>query len=690
MKKLLLSILMMGICFGAIAQKELSGTVYLDYNNDGVLDGTDLAHPVISVDIYYDADGDGVLDPGETLIGTAITAPDGTWEYEVTGGGNYIVQIDTNSLASGSTITTAGGLFYAVPPGADPCPGLDFGFLGQGVACYAVADGQDRLRIWNFVSGEQVWATDTMAIEFAEANVWDVVNGILYVSNNNQLGIVDPVTGVWTALPNAYGTADGANGTITVSDVDALGFHPFTGCLYGSARIGGPDALVKIDPVTGLIVPDAFGAGVDYVIIDGTGIDNDIDDLTFDPTTGIMYAVANSTTGSCTDAEQLIIIDYATGVATLVDTFTYNGGYLVDVEAFAFNAWGDLVVTTGGGASACGTANSAYTVDLTTAEATYITTMTQGWDYEANDCYRTAPDFLSGTVFLDSDADGQIGAGEGGLDSVKILIYIDVDNDGIGDSLAACVYTDSTGFYEWGTGAFNNYVLAVDPSTLPPGYGFTTDNTEEALWLGSIGGEEDPDNDFGIIDPTLPVELISFFAKANDCTIDLFWSTATETNSKEFIVEHSVDGKLWTRLGAVMAAGFSTSIIEYEFQHKNPVNQENYYRLVQVDLDGSQEVYEMTQSQKPNCVEDGHITELYPNPVDGGIVRFIFAASITETLSFEILDGSGKLLWMEDFQVNRGINELAYDVSHLSDGLYYLRAKTSNHYTVKKFVKTSK
>ena len=88
-------------------------------------------------------------------------------------------------------------------------------------------------------------------------------------------------------------------GTLSFSDVDGLAYDATTGVLYGSHRRSGSDVLIQIDMTTGAHVPNAFGAGVDYVEIQPVFSNTLVDDIAIDPTTGTMYASTNS--GGSTD-----------------------------------------------------------------------------------------------------------------------------------------------------------------------------------------------------------------------------------------------------------------------------------------------------------------------------------------------------------------------------------------------------
>ena len=84
----------------------------------------------------------------------------------------------------------------------------------------------------------------------------------------------------------------------------------------------------------------------------------------------------------------------------------------------------------------------------------------------------------------------------------------------------------------------------------------------------------------------LPVELVSFTVVSDSCTDYLSWSTASEINNDYFVVEHSTNAVEWKNVASVDGAG--NSFIRNEYSIKLPAGSgENYYRLKQIDFDGT-------------------------------------------------------------------------------------------------------
>lgn len=114
----------------------------------------------------------------------------------------------------------------------------------------------------------------------------------------------------------------------------------------------------------------------------------------------------------------------------------------------------------------------------------------------------------------------------------------------------------------------------------------------------------------------LPVEWLEFeVARIDATTADVLWSTASEKNNEKFLVQKSADDENYETIGEVLGNGTTSEINRYSFTDYDVHQGLNYYRLVQIDLDGKQEVSEV------KVLENNGGAELvaYPNPSKGKV-----------------------------------------------------------------------
>jgi hypothetical protein len=102
------------------------------------------------------------------------------------------------------------------------------------------------------------------------------------------------------------------------------------------------------------------------------------------------------------------------------------------------------------------------------------------------------------------------------------------------------------------------------------------DNSSYGMIIGYIG--------FNV--PT-PVTLVDFNALKNGSEVAINWQTATEINNDYFIVEKSKNGIDFTTVGIIDGSGNSQSTLNYQTTDHSPYYGISYYRLKQVDYDGT-------------------------------------------------------------------------------------------------------
>lgn len=95
------------------------------------------------------------------------------------------------------------------------------------------------------------------------------------------------------------------------------------------------------------------------------------------------------------------------------------------------------------------------------------------------------------------------------------------------------------------------------------------------------------DNFAYVLVSPLPVELLYFDARPSGPEVILDWATATERDNAGFIVERSRDLGQWEEVLQVPGNGHSLSTLVYQARDPRPLHGTSFYRLKQVDFDGS-------------------------------------------------------------------------------------------------------
>ena len=183
---------------------------------------------------------------------------------------------------------------------------------------------------------------------------------------------------------------------------------------------------------------------------------------------------------------------------------------------------------------------------------------------------------------------------------------------------------------------------------------------------------------------SLPVELLHFTAQKAKGHVDLKWATASETNNRHFIVQKRMNGQ-WQAIGTVEGHGTATSQHSYSFADRD-YRQGNtaYYRLKQVDFDGSFE-YSEVQSVSSELAEAFRLNT-YPNPVRDRLILTVNAVQ-PEKATVLIRNALGQQVLSHRISLQKGKNLQALSLNSLKSGPYFLSIKRTEQVFHQKFVK---
>ncbi len=173
----------------------------------------------------------------------------------------------------------------------------------------------------------------------------------------------------------------------------------------------------------------------------------------------------------------------------------------------------------------------------------------------------------------------------------------------------------------------------------------------------------------------LPVELLIFTATPVDNKIvQLDWMTSTEYSSDKFILERSTDGINWEFLTEYKAAGRSQQSIQYQGIDNSPFLGVNYYRLVQVDFDGSKTY---SNTEKALITDHSELTAfIYPNPTFD-VINIQFANQDFKQRKLTVLDVQGRIMMRKNLTKEKS-SIVPISVSQLPQGSYLIQIETDS------------
>lgn len=332
-----------------------------------------------------------------------------------------------------------------------------------------------------------------------------------------------------------------------------------------------------------------------------------------------------------------------------------------------------------------------YTIDIDTSRDTYLKLVDPLADFEEKTMapWSTATSARTISDWAFNPTDGMIYALTDGiagspfhimqldpLTGVSTILSGAVTGDGVQDggnpwqAYGSCFFDIEGNFLVFGN--VNGHLFLVDIDTK-----LATRVTETGTPTNSNDGAFCP---VAFYSP-LPVTLLFFeVEKYNEKSI-LKWATASEQNSKGFGIERSPDGQHWSTISFVATLAEdenSATPLAYAFTDNSPLVGINFYRLKQVDIDGS---YEYSEVRMVRFGQQGHLTIL-PDPANGTFIISGFAKGNNQIM---LVNALGQVLLNTNLKDQA---EYRLDLSRFTAGIYYISVRnedgTVSHHKVVK------
>lgn len=655
----------------------LGDKVWHDFNKNGLQDANESGVVNVTVTLYA---GDGT-----TVIATTTTDGLGNYIFTNLNAGNYVVgfsnlpsgyQFSTPSIGSDRSLDSDPNITTGKSQPVTLLPGEINLSVDAGI--YATTPKSSLGdRVWFDVNKNGIQDNGEVGAEGVTVTLYDAsgvfISSTVTTATGNYI-FADLNAGSYiigfSNLPAGYtATAQNVLGSTVVNNSDADVVTLKTGVIILAANTN--------DPTWDLGIITSLKAAVgDYVWNDQNS--NGIQDATEVGVAGITVTLYNngvSISSTVTDANGAYLFSnlepgtYTIGFSNLPINTTFT-----TKNAAGSNADNNSDVNTSNGIT------DAFTLIpgqfKTDVDAGLITNFAAVGDF----------------VWYDVNSNGRQDAGEQGVPGVLATLY------NIAGQKVASAVTDGTGKY-----FINNIPVAsltsftIGFSNLPYSatktYSYTIKNAPIATLnnnsdVNPATGRTDVftlqpsqvrlDIDAGLIFTTggpLPVSFTNLKGVYNQSIATLNWASLTEINFNAFEVEHSIDGFNFTKVGTINGIGNTASRTEYMFDHKQPQNGANYYRLKMVDKDGN---FTYSNVVVINVAVKGiSVVGVYPNPfVDR--VNISVSTEKTEVVTIKLFDNTGKLVRVQQTKAQSGTNVIAIsNLNTLARGMYIIDVQTS-------------
>jgi hypothetical protein len=188
-----------------------------------------------------------------------------------------------------------------------------------------------------------------------------------------------------------------------------------------------------------------------------------------------------------------------------------------------------------------------------------------------------------------------------------------------------------------------------------------------------------------------PVELVSFTASVDKNNISLKWNTATEINNTGFYVErgsinNSNGETIFSQIGFVKGAGNSTIPSNYSFSDKLSNPGIYYYRLKQIDNNGSFKYNSPVEVNFQQIVNGYYLGQNYPNPFNPStIIAYSLPQASNVKLSvFNALGQQVKVV--ENVYKNAGNYQVTLNATDLNSGIYFYKIEAGKFSQIRKMI----
>lgn len=179
--------------------------------------------------------------------------------------------------------------------------------------------------------------------------------------------------------------------------------------------------------------------------------------------------------------------------------------------------------------------------------------------------------------------------------------------------------------------------------------------------------------------PFLPIELLFFKGVAQNSSVLLHWSTASEINNDYFIVEKSSDNQNFFPVIKLKGAGNSNQILNYSAYDMEPALGYSYYRLKQVDYD---EKYSYSEIIVVDYKDDSSQMDISYIP-SSNLIKLTYNHNEIQEGIIEIYSMHGQKVFAEKLVLDKSYLQLTIKPE---TGIYIAKLITESNTVTKKLI----
>lgn len=378
-------------------------------------------------------------------------------------------------------------------------------------------------------------------------------------------------------------------------------------------------------------------------------------------------------------------------------TFLVDGGTVIVTGKFTNKTSGDVTITNGGSFTAGTDGDAADTQNFDNQSSGVITVDGNGSLTVYGEFFNNGnavTNFLDGTINISGNFSNN---GNGNIDSGgTVTVGGDFTQNGnsnltvSGGLSVGGTLSNKKGDITIEDGA----VLKADAIELNDANGDLTIESGGTIASNSITGSGDVVNNAGNADQdcdngccgaqcdgtgtmltgdalvTLPVELLYFNLEEMDLGINIHWATSIEINNDRFVIERSTDGLVFEEINTTQGAGNTNTIIKYSFNDYPKFKGLIFYRMTQVDFDGTSEQFGIKSVIYDPLASSNK--EIYPSILKSGqAVSISNFWGVIQSTSLNLVSLSGKRIQLNNYSLEA--NKMLLSIPSVQKGIYLLQ-----------------
>jgi type IX secretion system substrate protein len=181
----------------------------------------------------------------------------------------------------------------------------------------------------------------------------------------------------------------------------------------------------------------------------------------------------------------------------------------------------------------------------------------------------------------------------------------------------------------------------------------------------------------------VPVQLRDYSVRLSNGKVIIRWTTLNESNNAGFVVERADQSQSFNEIATIGGSGASQQQRTYEYIDDKPLKDLSFYRLVQRDVDGKKQYYEMRKIINRSSFNRIIIS---PNPFKHDLSLYLNVDK-AQYVSATISDLNGKTVRSQYGTYSEGSTEIRIKTDDLPAGIYFLKVQGKDFNEVHKVIK---